>query len=375
MLPAYPEAKRRALARNLLGNALRLTRGESVLIETWSETLPWAVTMSEEARALGALPLLSVQDEEAYWRGLEEAPATRAGRVGAHTWAALRASDAYVCLYGPMDTVREEALPASALRRLEASNHEMMRLIQKHAIRCIRWDLGRTNPVWARRYGVDLGTWRRELIEASLIDPRRMHREGSRIAERLKRGRELTVSDPNGTDLTLRLAHRRPRVDDGVIDAQDVRDGNVMMVMPAGVTSATVDEGFAEGSFVANSTGVVYALNQEVPLAPARWKFDGGRLTGVDHGPGAAPLQRVLRAMRHPKVPVGQISIGLNPLISSIPLCFDQGRGTITLEIGRNAMLGGRTRTPHLVAYADLHGGTLAVDGEPLVERGHLVAS
>ncbi len=374
MLPQYPESLRRAFARNLLHNALRLRRGENVLIETWSATLPWAVSMTEEARTLGAHPLLSVNDEDAYWRSLARAADGPAGRVGGHTWAALRASQAFVSFYGPMDTAREEALPPSAARRLEASNHETMRLIQKHAIRCIRWDLGRTSPLWARRYGVDLAGWRRELIEASMVDPRRMQRDGARIAERLRRGRELTISHPNGTDLTLKLAHRRPRVDDGVIDERDVRDGNVMMVMPAGVTSVTVDESYAEGTFVANSTGVVFAHNREIPLPRARWRFRSGAMVDVDRGPGAARLREALGTLRNARIRPGQISVGLNSRITSIPLCFDQERGTITLQMGRNAHLGGKTRTPHLIAYTDLHGGSLSVDGEALVERGHLVA-
>ena len=374
MLPSYPEPQRRAFARNLLRNALRLRRGENVLIETWSSTLPWAVTMTEEARALGAQPLLSVQSEEAYWRSLAKDAGGQAGRVGGHAWAALRASDAYVCLYGPMDAVREEALPPSALRRIEATNHEMMRLIQKQGIRCVRWDLGRTHPLWARRHGVDLATWRRQLIDASMVDPARMHREGVRIAERLRRGRELTISHPNGTDLTLRLARRRPRVDDGIIDEQDVRDGNIMMIVPAGVTSVTLDESCAEGSFVGNATGVLFLPTQAIPLPPARWRFRSGSLVGADRGPGAARLLRALAPLRNVRIPPGQISVGLNPRITSIPLCFDQERGTITLEIGRNAHLGGKTRTPHLFAYADLRGGTLEVDGKPLVDRGRLVA-
>ena len=374
MLPEYPEAVRRAFARNLLRNALRLARGEDLLVETWSATLPWAVTLSQEARELGAHPLLSVHDEGAYWRSVAETPSSQLGKVGAHEWAALRASDAFVYLAGPMNVTREEALPPAVARRTEANNHELMRLIQKYAVRSVRWDLGRTHPQWARRYGVDLDAWRNELIDAAIFDPRGMRRDGLRVADRLRRGREVAISHPNGTDLRLRLARRRPRVDDGVIDERDVREGNVMLVVPAGVTSVTVDEGFAEGTFCSNATGVLYVPNEEIPLAPGRWSFRAGRLAELDRGAAGQRLRRALRGLGEPRIPPGQVSVGLNPRISSIPLLFDQERGTITLEIGRNAQLGGRTRTPHLLAFLDLRGGSLTVDGEPLVDRGQLVA-
>jgi aminopeptidase len=375
MLPSYPEPLRRAFARNLLRNALRLVRGENLLIETWSATLPWAVSLSEEARALGAPPLLSVLDEDAYWRSVNEGPSSQIGRVGDHQWAALRASDAFVYFYGPLDAGREAALPPAAARRAEANDHELMRLIQKYGVRTLRWDLGRTSPLWARRYGINLERWRHELIDATMVDPKGMHRDGARIADRLRRGKQLTITHPNGTDLTLRLAHRRPRVDDGILDARDVKEGNVMMVVPAGVTSATIDERFAEGTFVSNQTGVLYGPRMEVPLRPCRLTFGGGELTDVDRGPGGRSLRRDLTTLGNPRVPPGQVSVGLNPRISTIPLLFDQVRGMITLEIGRNAQMGGRTHAPRLVAYADLKGGSLAIDGEPVVRAGHLLTA
>jgi leucyl aminopeptidase (aminopeptidase T) len=373
MLPTYAESVRRAFARNVLRNTLRLTRGENLLIETWSATLPWAASLDLEARILGARPLVSVKDEASYWRSVSDAPASQLGRVGNHEWAALSASDAYVYLYGPLDLRREESLPQAALRRAESNNHELMRVIQKYGIRSVRWDLGRTNELWAHRYGIDLRTWRNELVDAALIDPREMRQDGSRIAHRLLHGEEATITHPNGTELTLRLAHRKPKVDDGVIDEEDVKAGNVMMIVPTGVVSVTVSELHAEGRIISNATGVLFTHNEEIPLPAGRWTFRDGSLESFAAGRGGQRLRQELRRLGGPTVRAGQLSVGLNPRISTIPLLFDQGRGTITLEIGRNAQFGGRSRSPHLLAYLDLTGGSLSIDGSPVVERGRLV--
>ncbi len=373
MLPNYPEAVRRAFARNLLRNALRLARGENLLIETWSATLPWAVSLSLEARVLGARPLLSLKDEAAYWRSFAEAPATQVGKVGNHEWAALRAADAYVCLYGPMDTAREEALPRAAFRRQESDNHESMRLIEKYGVRTIRWDLGRTSETWARRYGVDLGRWRSELVEATSVDPREMRRVGLGVGERLRKGREVSITHPNGTSLSLRLAHRAPKLDDGMIDEEDVRAGNIMLVLPSGVVSTTPLETYAEGTFVANSTGALWIRDEEGHLPPGRWTLRHGALERFEVRRYGAHLRTELRRMGNPRVRPGLLSVGLNPKISSIPLLFDQERGTITLMLGRNAHLGGKSRSPRVIAYLPLRGGSLEIDGEPVVNRGQLV--
>lgn len=373
MLPSYPESLRRAFARNLLRNTLQLKRGENVLIETWSGTFSWAVSLDLEARILGARPLLTVKDEPSYWRSVSEAPAGQLSRVGNHEWAALAASDAYVCLYGPEDTLREERLPAAAARRAESNNHEMMRMIQKQGIRCVRWDLGRTSATWAQRYAVNLSSWRRQLIEAAMLDPREMRRDGLRIARRLEQGREATIRHPNGTHLVLRLAHRRPKLDDGVIDPEDVKAGNMMMVVPSGVVSVTVDELHAEGLFVSNSTGVLFGQNQEIPLSPGRWVFRDGVLESFACARGGKQFRRALTELKHPQVRAGQLSVGLNPRITNIPLLFDQSRGTLTFEIGRNVQMGGRSRGPPIYAYLDLTGASLQIDGEPVVEKGRIV--
>jgi len=373
MLPSYPESLRRAFARKVLRNTLRLTRGENLLIETWSGTLPWALGFDVEARILGARPLLWVRDEPSYWRGVSEGPASQLGRMGNHELAALAASDAYVCLYGPEDALREEKLPRAVARRIESNNHEIMRVIQKHGVRTVRWDLGRTSALWARRYAVDLGTWRKELIDATMVDPIELRHDGSRIANRLEHGEEVTITHRNGTRLVLRLDHRRPKLDDGVIDEKAVKAGNMMVVVPTGVVSVTVNEAYAEGTFVSNEMGVLFVHGQEIPLSTGRWTFRHGALEQFVCAKGGRQFRQELAKLGNPQVRAGQLSVGLNPRISGIPLLFDQSRGTITLEMGRNAQLGGRSRGPHLIAYLDLTGGNLQIDGVPIVEDGKIV--
>ena len=89
VLPDYPEASRRAFARNILRNTLRLRRGENLLVETWSGTLPWAESLVLEARIIGVRTLLTVEDEPTYWKSMECAPDAYLGQVGAHVWSAL----------------------------------------------------------------------------------------------------------------------------------------------------------------------------------------------------------------------------------------------------------------------------------------------
>ncbi|MCI4325352.1 MAG: hypothetical protein L3K00_05695 [Thermoplasmata archaeon] len=376
MLPEYPEPVRRAFARNVLRNSLLLRRGENLLVETWSGTMPWAESLVLEARLVGARPVLFVEDEATYWKGVEEAPASNLGQIGAHEWAALKASDAHVYLWGPYDTAREEALPASIRHRIMANDHEWFRLVGRSGIRSIRWDLGRSNEVWAERYGVDLAKWRSELIEGATVDPGPMRREGRGLAERLRTGKSIRITHKNGTDLTLRLAGRRPRVDDGVIDAEDVRAGNVVSVLPSGVTVVTVDEQYAEGTFFGEGAGDVAfssTFRSQIPLGGGRWSFRNGKLTEYSYDRGGAEFRRAFKAAGPGKDRPGMISVGLNPTTTSIPLLFDQERGVLSVSIGRNSEMGGHNRGSRFVAYSSIRKATLAVDGTPVLQDGEFV--
>jgi leucyl aminopeptidase (aminopeptidase T) len=376
VLPDYPESTRRAFARNVLRNSLRLRRGEKLFIETWSGTQSWAESLVLEARILGAEPLLVVEDEATYWKSVREAPASHLGHIGTHEWATLKASDAHVYLWGPYDTTREEALPLSIRNRIMANDHEWFRLVQRAGIRSIRWDLGRTSEVWAHRYGVDLAKWRSELIEGATVDPRPMRRDGQYLAEKFRTGKSIRITHRNGTDLTLRLAGRKARVDDGVVDDDDVRAGNVVQVVPSGVSVVTVDERFAEGTFYSGgSGGVAFSSDapNQVPLLGARWTFRDGKLKDYSFERGEADFRRVFRAAGPGKERPGLISVGLNPATTAIPLLFDQERGVLSLAIGRNSEMGGHNRGSRFVAYSPIRQADMTIDGVPVLRNGEVV--
>ena len=373
MLPEYPEEIRRQVARNILEHTLRIRRGENLLVETWSATLPWAESVVLEARIAGARPLLVVEDEETFWKSVAEAPAANVGQVGSHDWAALKASNAHVFFYGPTDSEREEGLPSSVAHRIDATDHEWFRLVAEYGIRSARWDLGRSNEERAARYGVDLAKWRSELVEGALADPRGMQREGARVGDALRRGREVRITHPNGTDLTLRLRGRQPKVDDGVIDAADVKAGNVATVVPSGVVAVAVDETYAEGTFIADEVGgVLLSQEQETPLRGGHWEFRGGRLVDYAHEVGGDTFRRQFERLGAGKDRPGLVSVGLNPHISQIPLLFDQERGVVSITVGRNASVGGSTRTPHFTAYQSVRRATVEVDGRTVVAGGEI---
>jgi aminopeptidase len=376
MFPDFPEARRRAFARSILKNSLRLRRGENLLVETWSATLPWAESMVLEARILGAHPLLTLEDEPTFWKTVDAAPASHVGQVGMHEWEALKWCQAHVHFAGPSDTARAREIPGPVQARMAAIDHEWYRLIEKAGIRTVRWDLGRTNEDTARRFGVDLSVWREELIEGAMRDPAPMRREGARIARIFQRGREVRLTHANGTDLTLRLAGRMPIVNDGIIDPSDVSRGHLVDILPSGVVAVTVEETIAEGTLNgAGCPGLAFVAGyyNQIPLRGGRWQFHRGRLTEFSYEKGGEEFGRAFRKLGRGKDRPGLFSVGLNPSISSIPIMLDEIRGAVTLSVGRDVMWGGRTLGPDFVAYQSLQGADLEVDGIPVTRKGRVL--
>ncbi len=59
------------VASKILSESLHMKKGESITIETWNNGLAFAKQVAMEARKVGAIPLVSFEDEEAYVQGVK----------------------------------------------------------------------------------------------------------------------------------------------------------------------------------------------------------------------------------------------------------------------------------------------------------------
>ncbi len=357
------------LARAVLMQALRVRRNENVTIEAWTSDLPWVDAFVVETRRLGARPMVLYESEPAYFQSAESVPLKNLGHVGAQEWAALHSSDAYVYFYGPADRIRYHRLSDNQRGAIERYETDWFRASRETGLRWCRLDLGRASPGAARDFGVDLAGWRRELIEASTIDPRSMVRSGRKIARRLRSGRKLTISHPNGTQLELRLVGHEPYVDDGVVDEEDVRMGRGEMNVPSGVVIVALDERVAEGVFVSNRPSR-YGAGLGAGIG-GRWTFRSGRLIEHSYAEGRQAFRSLYDKAGPTRDRPGIVSIGLNPKIRDAPLLEDQELGVVALYVGDNRHVGGRSGG-NFRSWLLIRGADLAIDGRPLLRSGQI---
>jgi leucyl aminopeptidase (aminopeptidase T) len=357
------------VARTVLRNTLRVRPGENVVIETWSETLPWAKPFVTEARRIGANPLMLYEDEESFWEALKSGNARATGRVGGHEWAALGKTAAYVFFFGPSQWPRGDDVPARKQAGIAAYNPEWYRRAAKAKIRGARLYLGRTSQLAADRWKLDLDAWREELQKSSLVSPAELHRRGARIGDRLKKGKQVRVTHPNGTDVSFRLGKFPLQLDDALVDADDVKVGNNMATIPGGVIGVAIDHTSADGSIVGNHT----SYPDSGPVTGVRWGFSDGRLVDQTYESGGEPiLKAYAMAPRGGKERLAYFSIGLNHEIHHLPQMEDQELGAVLLQIGTNTGRGGRNRSP-FGAWTVVSGADVSIDDRPLIQGGQIV--
>lgn len=359
------------LARVLLGPELHVRRGENVIIETWTHSLPYSTACVVEARRLGAHPMLLVEDEAAYWRSLDIAPAIgKWSRVGGHEWAALAKAQAYVFFPGPEDRPRFNQLPPTHRSALTTYNAEWYRRAKAARLRGVRSMLGYASDAQARFWGVRGPEWRDGLLRATLeVDYAEVQRVGRAVAERLRTGRTLHITGANGSEVRMRLRHRAPTVEDGVVDRADLDAGHNLATSPPGTVVVAVDEASAEGVAVANRASYLRGGRTE----GGQWEMHAGHLTNAWYTEGQGVFDAAYRDAPKGKDVVGLVSIGLNPRIGPrLPQVEDQEVGAVTIAIGGNHGYGGRNRCPFL-SWIVLAEATVAVDERPVVDRGNIL--
>ena len=357
------------LAHRVLTARVHLKPGENVTIETYPSSLAWALGFVREARRLGARPLLHYEDERSYWAAVEEGRFDTIGQPGSHEWAALAKTDVYIYFWGPEDGARLDALPEATFEKLVAFNSKWYELAQRSGVRGLRMGIARVTAANAHRWGVSLDAWRKEMVGATLLDPKQLVADSRRLQKALERGHTARIRHPNGTDLTLALADRKARVDLGWVTAESRRARfGTMASAPDGCVYVAIDESTADGTLVSNRMSNLFGE----PVRGGRWKFRSGRLVGQGYASGAAAVRAAYAKGGKGRDRPGMLEIGLNPALHLSPGFEESERGAVTAFVGNNVVYGGKTRS-NFMAHLTVAGAELSIDGRTVVRGGRIV--
>ncbi len=130
------------LAKKIVSESLNLRSGESVTVETWNSGLEFAKQVVKEARRVGALPILILEDDESYLWGLQNSPKESIGKMGKHEFGLLAATDAYVFIPGPLIGTYTPSVPKEQSSAGTSYNSSWYEAAEKAGVRGVRLTFG-----------------------------------------------------------------------------------------------------------------------------------------------------------------------------------------------------------------------------------------
>jgi leucyl aminopeptidase (aminopeptidase T) len=249
----------------------------------------------------------------------------------------------------------------------ESASHEPYSTERK--VRTLGVGLGLVTKPRAKAYRFNFKTWERMMMAASNVNPDEIAKKASKAVNKIRLAEKLKLTSPAGTDLEFSVKNRRLRVNDGIVDEQDIADGALNASIPAGAVETTIVEDSANGRVV---------LDVPTPWAGRtirriEWTFQDGRVVTFNGDKNALELRRQWEAASGDKDRISMLTIGLNPKAKFGFTTNEVAEGAIGVGIGGNEDLGGKNKRGFYYT-GSMSEASLMLDGTVLVDKGKLVS-
>ncbi len=357
-----------SLAEQVVMKSLALREGEEYFITTWQHTIPMAEALFVEASKVGAHPHVFLFTDDIYRRYLSEVSEDFMKVPSNLMLQAYDSLSATTDLGGPEDPAIFERMPAERMAAFQESEKPFMDKFLERKLRGVFVGLGTVTPHRAVKYGLNYDAWSRSVRSALRTDLSEIARVGNGIVTGLEGGREVHVTARNGTDLRFEIERRKAYLEDGIVDAEDIKKGALYATLPAGSVTIAPRETTANGTVVFDKM----ALWGRV-LTNVRWTFEDGRLTKYAAGRNLRTWQNFYEPATGDKDRIAAFSVGLNPRGRPLGLNLTDwfSAGVVGIGIGNNKPLGGVNKTTFEWS-ASVTRATVELDGREIVSDGKL---
>ena len=362
----------KSVAEKVVVQSAGVKEGDLVLVVGSDEDLPLLEDMAVEVSKRGAMALVSVGTQQLNRRLYDEVPAKFDSQEPEMTLKLAGIVDVIITTE-PNEGRTLKGVPAARIAARTKAAAPVARLMQKRGVRTVALGNGLyPTAERAEQFGVsreDLATMMYGGVDADYAS---LQATGEQVRKTLASGRELRITNTNGTDLKVGISGRSVSVNDGIISAEENKKGGAAtsVWLPAGEVYLTPVPGTANGTFIVDRF-----FFQGKPIDSLRLEFKAGRLTSMTAKVGLEALQAAYEAAGAGKDLLGVIDVGINRSIESperSPVHVWGKAGTVTVVTGANTWAGGDNQANFAFATHS-PGSTLTVDGKPLVQDGKLV--
>jgi leucyl aminopeptidase (aminopeptidase T) len=361
------------LANRLVTDVAGVKEGEIVFINGAVRDVELMENLATDVRKNGGFALVTIGSDRMFKKYYEEVPEKYDSRApDLQLKLATLPAAAITIDTNDSDSVAE-GIPAARLAAVGKANIPVGDLYLKRNVRTV--NVG--NNLYptadrAKQFGMAQDALAKTFWEAVNTDYSAIQTTGEKIKTDLSTGKEVHITNPNGTDLKVKIEGRQFFVSDGIISADDVKKGGpaVSVYIPAGEVFCSAVPGTAEGKVVESQT---FFRGKEV--TDLTMTFVAGKMTAMTgSGPGFADLKAQYDAAEGTKDLFGFVDFGINPNLKIWPTSKVGNwvqAGMVTVGIGNNTWAGGDNNNAYgMTNY--LPGSTVTVDGKTVVEAGVL---
>ena len=362
------------LAQRIVTQSAGVKEGEVVAISGQSHDAELIENIAVNVRKVGGFPMVSYQSDRMAKRMFFDVPEkydSQTNQLGMKLAGIINVT--IDVTNGLTENLFEGADPKRMAARGKASEPIGQEYLKRN-VRSVEVGNGFYPTPWrAKRYEMSEADLAKTFWEGVNIDYTSLQQRGDQVKAVLAAGNELHITNPNGTDLKVRVQGRPVLVSDGIISPEDAQKGGaaVSVYLPAGEVYTTPVAGTAEGKVV--HTRDFY---RGKPIDNLTLTFVGGKLTEMTgSGEGYAGFKADYDAVTDERKNLfGFVDLGINPnvkLASGSKVGNWVPAGMITVGAGSNTWAGGDNSVPWGIT-AFLAGSTVTLDGKVIIENGQL---
>lgn len=361
-----------ALAQRLVNQCANIHEGDLVGISGGVRDAELLENIAVHVRKLGAFPLVTFSSDRMIRRMYVDVPEKYDSQTPEFALKLTNIITAWISVeFGETPGLLADVPPERKAARSEAWK-PVNDLMRKRNVQLVNLgnDLYPTTER-AKLFGVSQEDLSEIFWDGVNVDYSKLQATGEAVKAVVAAGKEVHITNPNGTDLRVRIEGRPVFVSDGVISDDDIQRGSpaCLVWLPAGEVYFTPVPGSAEGTVVADRQ-----FYQGKEIQGLTLTFEAGKLTSMTAESGLEPLKARYDAAGPGKDLFAAINLGINPNVRLLPgsrMNAWMPAGMITVGIGGNAWAGGENDAP-FGSYSFLPGSTLKVDGKVLIENGKL---
>jgi leucyl aminopeptidase (aminopeptidase T) len=362
-----------ALAQKLVNQCAAVKEGEVVLVSGGVKDIELLEDIAVNVSKVGAFPLIIVGSDRLTRKMLTEVPEKYDSQFPILNMKLFDFTNVVIGVSYGEDPGLLADIPPDRIAEISKASAPVNDLAVKRNIRQVSLGNGLyPTEALAKQFGMTKNELSEIFWNGVNTDYSKLEAKGKALKEMLKAGKEVQITNTNGTDLKVRIENRPVFASDGTTSAEDLTGGLAAMqvYLPAGEVFVTPVPGTAEGIVIVDHDYYQGKLIEDIKLT-----FKEGKLISMTAKSGLEPLKAMYDAAGPGKEEFSFIDIGINPDVKIKPgsmLLTWMPSGMLTIGIGNNIWAGGENKNPYGYNFF-MPGSTVKVDGQILAENGALI--